>query len=74
MTRNLIDGFMGYLKTQGATYESKDITPKSAGVGSSTTSYAVSIGGEAIMNLILSIAPSGARTFKVALTASKVKN
>ncbi|RYF34611.1 MAG: hypothetical protein EOO38_29395 [Cytophagaceae bacterium] len=72
MTRNLVDGFMGYLKTEGASYQFKDITPKSAEDGSSTTNYAVCIGGEAIMNLVLSIAPRGASMFQVALTASKM--
>lgn len=74
MTKNLVSGFMDYLKTQGASYQSKDITPKNAGNGYSTTSYSVSIGGEAIMNLILTIAPRGAGAFQVALTASKVKH
>lgn len=74
MTKNLVVGFMDYLKTQGASYQPKDIAPESAGDGSSTTSYAVSIEGEAVMNLILTIAPRGAGTFQVALTASKVKN
>lgn len=74
MTKNLVVGFMDYLKTQGASYQPKDITPKSAGDGSSTTSYAVSIGGETIMNLILTISPRGVGMSQVALTASKVKN
>lgn len=74
MTKNLVTGFLDYLKTQGATYQSRDITPKNVGDRGSTTSYSVSIGGEAIMSLILSIAPCGAEACQVALTASKVKH
>lgn len=71
MTKNLMVGFLDYLKTQGATYQSKDVTPDSATGGGSSTSYSVSTGGEVIMNLTLSIAPIGSGKSKVALTASK---
>lgn len=74
MTKNLVTGFMDYLKTQGATYQLRDTTPKNAVAGYSTTNYAVSTGNQVIMNLSVTIAPRGTGAFQVALTASKVGN
>jgi hypothetical protein len=70
MTKNLVVGFLDYLKTQGATYQSKNVTPDSATAGGSSTSYSVSMGGQVIMNLILSVAPVDSGKSQVALTAS----
>lgn len=72
MTKNLVTGFLDYLKTQGVTYQAKNITPNGAKAGQSSTSYAVSIEGQVIMNLILSIAPPGLGKFQIALTTVKV--
>jgi len=71
MTEDLVVGFLGYLKTQGATYESKRITPKSALADGVSTSYSVFVEGQVIMNIVLSIAPSSNGASQIALTASK---
>lgn len=71
MTKNLIVGFLDYLKTQGATYQSKNVTPVAATANQTSTSYAVSMDGQVVMNLILTIAAPGNGKFQVALTASK---
>lgn len=72
MTKNLVIGFLDYLKTQGVTYQSRNVTPDGAKAGQSSTSYAVSIEGHVIMNLILSVAPPGLGKFQIALTTAKV--
>lgn len=72
MTKNLVIGFLDYLRTQGVTYQSRNITPDGAKAGESSTSYAVSIEGQVIMNLILSVAPPGLGKFQIALTTAKV--
>lgn len=61
------------LKTQGATYQSKIVTPASATAGLSSTSYAVSMNGQVIMHLTLTIAAPGAGPFQVALTAARAE-
>ena len=73
MTKNLVIGFLDYLKTQGATYQSKNVTPDSATAGLYSTSYAVSMGGQVVMNLILTVAAPGGGKFQVVLTASKAE-
>lgn len=71
MTRNLLAGFLDYLQTQGATYQSKIVTPDQATAGPSKTSYAVSMDGQVLMNLTLAAAAPGSGAFQVALTASR---
>lgn len=73
MTKNLIVGFLDYLKTQGATYQARVVTPDSAATSLYSMSYAVSMGGQVVMNLTMTIAPPGGGKFQVALTASKVE-
>ncbi|WP_157201042.1 hypothetical protein [Massilia sp. Root351] len=73
MTTNLVVGFLDYLKTQGATYQLKNVTTDSATTLLRTTSYAVSMEGQPVMNLILTVAAPGGAKFQVALTASKVE-
>ncbi|OEZ50680.1 hypothetical protein JAB1_17980 [Janthinobacterium sp. MP5059B] len=73
MTRNLVIGFLDYLKTQGATYQSKMVTPASATASLSSTSYAVSMNGQVIMHLALTIAAPGTGPFQVALTAARAE-
>ncbi|WP_295994062.1 hypothetical protein [Rugamonas sp.] len=72
MTKNLVVGFLEYLKTQGATYQSMTVNPASATAGLSSMNYAVSMGGQVVMNLILTVAAPRSGKFQVALTAAKV--
>ncbi|MGG7607487.1 NMCC_0638 family (lipo)protein [Massilia sp. BKSP1R2A-1] len=71
MTKNLVVGFLDYLKTQGATYQAKNVTPDGAASVLSSTSYSVSMDGQVIVNLVVTVAPQGGGKFQIALSASK---
>jgi hypothetical protein len=70
-TKDMVKGFLGYLETQGASWIAHDTTPENAMPGYSSTNYSITLGGRAMANITLSIAPPRPGGFQVALTVAK---
>jgi hypothetical protein len=70
-TREMVEGFLAYLETQGATWVEDDTTPEKAEPRYSSTIYSISLDKRPIASITLSIAPPGPGGSQVAITVAK---